>query len=367
MLEIKNLHVSLKDKEILRGLNLKLEKGKIHALMGPNGSGKTTLAYVLMGHPSYSVTSGQVLLDGKDLLALTPDTKAKEGIFLSFQNPVEIEGVKLSTFLRQAYNSLHEKKLSILEFNELLEKEAHGLGIPKEFLSRYLNKGFSGGEKKKAEILQLLVLNPKIAILDETDSGLDIDSLKLVAEGINSFMNKDKIVLIITHYKRILEYVKPDKVSIIINGKIVLEGDGKLVNHLEEKGYEWLKKWKVYKSLEYDYLTMDNIVTYKGKEYDLTKRGPCCDWYAERRREEIAEIKAINRLTGGIPRSIVMWYEIKRSNGRPYLALDGESCPCTESPRPVLFRRLMIDKLNGKSLDEALEALVKEEPSLDEL
>jgi Fe-S cluster assembly ATP-binding protein len=242
MLEIKNLHVEFKGKEILRGMNLKLEPGKINALMGPNGSGKSTLAYVLMGHPGYIVTSGQIFLDGKDILKSTPTERAKLGLFLSFQNPVEIEGVKIHNFLRQAYNSVYGKKLSILEFNELLEKKADELKIPKDFLSRYLNKGFSGGEKKKAEILQLLVLNPRVAILDETDSGLDIDSLKLVAEGINSFMKKDKIVLIITHYKRILEYVRPDKVSIILNGKIVLEGNSELVNELEEKGYEWLKK-----------------------------------------------------------------------------------------------------------------------------
>lgn len=242
MLEVKNLHVEFKGKEILKGLNLKLERGKIRALMGPNGSGKTTLAHVLMGDSKYNVTDGKILIDGKDILALNPNERAKLGVFLSFQNPIEIEGVKLSTFLRQAYNALNKRKLSILEFNELLERKAAELDIKKEFLSRYLNKGFSGGEKKKAEILQLLVLNPKIVILDETDSGLDIDSLKLVAAGINRFMTKDKIVLIITHYKRILEHVKPDKVSVIVDGKVVLEGSGKLVNNLEEKGYIWLKE-----------------------------------------------------------------------------------------------------------------------------
>lgn len=241
MLEAKNLNVEFKGKEILKGLNLKLEKGKIHALMGPNGSGKSTLSYVIMGHPSYEVTSGKILLDGKNLLDLSPDERAKKGIFLSFQNPIEIEGVKFSTFLRQAYNAINRKKLSLLEFQELLEKKADELKIPREFLSRYLNKGFSGGEKKKAEILQLLVLNPKIAVLDETDSGLDIDSLRLVANGINSFMSKDKIVLIITHYKRILEHVKPERVYIMLNGKIVRSGSGELVNKLEEKGYSWLK------------------------------------------------------------------------------------------------------------------------------
>ena len=241
-LEVKNLHVEFKGKEILKGLNLKLEKGKIHALMGPNGSGKTTLAHVLMGDSRYNVISGNILINGRDILKLSISDRAKMGLFLSFQNPVEIEGIKLSTFLRQAYNSLHGKKLSLLEFQELLEKRAGELGMPKEFLSRYLNKGFSGGEKKKAEILQLLVLNPKIAILDETDSGLDIDALKLVAAGINRFMTKDKIVLMITHYKRILEHVKPEKVSVIVDGKVVLEGSGELVNNLEEKGYSWIDK-----------------------------------------------------------------------------------------------------------------------------
>lgn len=241
MLEIKNLNVEFKGKEILRGLNLKLEPGSVHALMGPNGSGKSTLAHVLMGDPRYNVTKGEIILNGESITNVNVDERSKRGLFLSFQNPVEIDGVKLSTFLRQAYNSLNKKKLSIMEFNELLEKKADELKIPRDFLSRYLNKGFSGGEKKKAEILQLLVLNPKIAVLDETDSGLDIDSLKLVAAGINKFMSKDKTILIITHYKRILEHIKPNNVSIMLNGKIVRDGSGELVDNLEEKGYEWLK------------------------------------------------------------------------------------------------------------------------------
>ena len=242
MLEIKNLHAGFNGKEILKGLSLNLEKGKIHALMGPNGSGKSTLSYVLMGNPGYKVDSGDILLDEKSILNMSPNERGKKGLFLSFQNPVEIEGVKLSAFLRQSYNLLHQKKLSISEFQKLIESKADELKIPKDFLSRYLNKGFSGGEKKKAEILQLLVLNPEIVILDETDSGLDIDSLRLVANGIKKFMNEEKIVLIITHYKRILEYVKPDKISVILNGKIVLEGNNDLIEHLEEKGYEWLEK-----------------------------------------------------------------------------------------------------------------------------
>ena len=244
MLEIKNLHVEFKDKEILKGVNLTLEPGKVHALMGPNGSGKSTLAHVLAGDPRYNVVSGKILLNGKDITKSNPNERAKLGLFLSFQNPVEIEGVKLSTFLRQAYNSLNKKKLSILEFNELLNKKAEELKIPKEFLSRYLNKGFSGGEKKKAEILQLLVLNPKIAILDEVDSGTDVDALKIVARAINK-INKSTgmTILIITHYNRILKYLKPDKVFVMIDGKVVKEGNNShLAEEIDERGYGWVDK-----------------------------------------------------------------------------------------------------------------------------
>ena len=242
MLEIKNLHASYEGKLILKGLNMKLEMGKVHALMGPNGSGKTTLSYVLMGHPKYKAESGGVFVDGKNILKMSPNERARKGLFLSFQNPVEISGVTIFSFLRQAYNSLKEKKMSLLEFRNLLKKKCKELGIDTEFLNRYLNQGFSGGEKKKAEILQMLVLNPKIVILDETDSGLDIDSLRVVAEGIKKFMSPEKTILIITHYKRILDYVKPDRVSIISDGKIVAEGDSSLVAQLEEKGYGWIGK-----------------------------------------------------------------------------------------------------------------------------
>ena len=238
MLEVKNLYVSYGGKLILKGLNMKFELGKIYALMGPNGSGKTTLSYVLMGHPKYKVEKGKILIDGEDILKLSSDERAKKGLFLSFQNPVEISGITISNFLRQAYNSLKDKKISLLDFRSLLEKKCRELSIDTKFLNRYLNEGFSGGEKKKAEILQMLVLNQKIVILDETDSGLDIDSLKVVAEGIKKFMSDEKTVLIITHYKRILEYIKPDKVLIISDGKIVMEGDSSLVAQLEEKGYK---------------------------------------------------------------------------------------------------------------------------------
>ncbi len=242
MLEIKNLHVEVEGKEILKGLTLNLELGKIHALMGPNGSGKTTLAHVLMGHPKYKVVSGEILLNGKNLIKMDPHERAKEGLFLSFQIPVEISGVSISNFLRQAYNSLKEKKLSLLEFRYLLEKKARELGIDAKFLNRYVNQGFSGGEKKKMEILQMAVLDPRVAILDETDSGLDIDALRAVAKAVNLFMNDEKAVLIITHYKRILDYVNPDKISIISNGKIVAEGGEEMVDMLEEKGYVGIGK-----------------------------------------------------------------------------------------------------------------------------
>lgn len=244
MLQIKNLHVETETDngkiEILKGLNLVLEPGQTHALMGPNGSGKSTLANVLMGDTKYKVTQGDILLDGKSLLELKPDERAKLGIFLSFQNPIAVPGVNVQKFLRQAYNSVNpEEKKSVLEFDDLLKEKCKDLGIDETFLERYLNEGFSGGEKKKLEILQLLVLNPRIAVLDETDSGLDIDSLKIVSKGINQFKSQsDKSVLIITHYKRILDYVKPDKVSIIIQGKITASGGVDLVEHLEEKGYK---------------------------------------------------------------------------------------------------------------------------------
>lgn len=241
-LEIKNLHVSFEGKEILKGVNLKLEKGKIHALMGPNGSGKTTLSYVLMGHPGYKIEKGEILLNKENITNLSPDKRAKKGLFLSFQNPVSIAGITISKFLRQAYNSLNEKKLSVLEFSDLLNEKCKEIGMDSKFLSRYLNEGFSGGEKKKAEILQMLVLNPTTAVLDETDSGLDIDALKMVAKGIKNFSGKEKTILVITHYKRILEYINPDKVFIMIDGKVASEGSADLVDKLEKEGYESFEK-----------------------------------------------------------------------------------------------------------------------------
>ncbi len=245
MLEIKNLHVSINEKEILKGINLKFEKGKIHALMGPNGSGKSTLANVIMGNPKYKITKGKILFSEKDIAKLNPNERAKKGIFLSFQNPSEVEGVAISNFLKTAYNNLNENKLSAIEFRELLKEKLKLLKMPENFSERYLNHGFSGGEKKKSEILQLAVLNPKLSILDETDSGLDIDALKTIASGIKMLMNKNKTIIIITHYKRILEYLKPDKLFVIINGKIVAEGGKELVEKLEKKGYGWIEKKKI--------------------------------------------------------------------------------------------------------------------------
>jgi len=242
MLEIKNLNVAIEEKEILKDVNLNFEPGKIYVLMGPNGSGKSTLANIIAGNPKYKLVSGKIFLNGEDITNISPNERAKKGIFLSFQHPSEIQGITLYNFLKTAYNNLHDEKISIIEFRNLLNEKLKLLNLNKDFTKRYLNYCFSGGEKKKSEILQLSVLNPKIIVLDELDSGLDIDSLKTIAQGINRFMNKDKIVLIITHYKRILQYLKPDKIFVIYKGKIVLEGDSKLVNDLEERGYKWIEE-----------------------------------------------------------------------------------------------------------------------------
>lgn len=246
MLEIKNLHVEIEGKEILKGVNLKLESGKVHALMGPNGSGKSTLANVIMGHPKYEITSGEIIFNGEVINDLSPDERAKKGLFLSFQYPSEIDGVTISTFLRQALNSQRkangEEPIGVMDFHDLLKQKLKMLNCPEGFEERYLNQGFSGGEKKKSEILQLAVLNPNGAILDETDSGTDIDALRVIGEGINSLMSEDKFFLIITHYKRILEIIKPDKLSILIDGKIALEGGPEIVDQLEEKGYGWIQE-----------------------------------------------------------------------------------------------------------------------------
>ena len=242
-LQIKDLHVNVEGKEILKGVNLDVEIGKVHALMGPNGSGKSTLANVLMGHPKYEITKGKIFLDGKDITELKADERAKRGLFLSFQYPSEITGVTLTNFLRTAYNSVKKDKLSVIDFHKLLKKKMEELQMDPSFNKRYVNEGFSGGEKKRAEILQMSVLEPKYAILDECDSGLDVNSIQIVGEGVNNMKSKDKAILIITHYYRILNYITPDKVSIMMDGKIVKEGGRELAHEIEENGFDFeLKK-----------------------------------------------------------------------------------------------------------------------------
>lgn len=237
-LVIKDLYVSVEGKEILKGINLELNRGEIHALMGPNGSGKSTLAHVLMGHPKYQITKGKILIDGEDITELSPDKRAKLGLFLSFQHPQEIPGVTVSNFLRTAYNSLKGENVPVMVFYEILKEKMGLLEMDASFTKRYLNQGFSGGEKKKTEILQMLILNPLFVVLDETDSGTDVDALKIIADGINKIRdNNNTGCLLITHYNRILKYVKPNKVTIIVNGKIVDRGDAKLADEIEANGY----------------------------------------------------------------------------------------------------------------------------------
>ena len=235
---IKDLHVSVEGKKILNGIDLAVKNGQVTALMGPNGSGKSTLAYTLMGHPKYTVEKGEAIYKGKNILELEPNERAKLGIFLSFQYPQEIPGVSVSNFLRTAYNSVKEQKISVPDFVKLLKEKMAMLKIDSSFSRRYLNEGFSGGEKKRTEILQMAVLQPEMAILDETDSGLDIDSLKVVANGVSSLLNPNLGVLVITHYQRLLNYITPDSVHIMINGKIVKSGGKELAHQLDEKGYD---------------------------------------------------------------------------------------------------------------------------------
>ena len=245
LLEIKDLHAGIEGKEILKGLNLSVNKGEVHAIMGPNGSGKSTLSKVLAGHPSYEVTKGEVLYNGEDLLELEPDERAKAGIFLAFQYPVEVPGVSNAQFLRLAYNEkmkhLGEEELDPLEFNDYLKEKAKVVEMSSEFFKRSVNEGFSGGEKKRNEILQMAVLNPTLAILDETDSGLDIDALRIVAEGVNKLRSADNAIILVTHYQRLLNYIVPDFVHVLADGKVVKEGGKELALELEEKGYDWVK------------------------------------------------------------------------------------------------------------------------------
>lgn len=247
-LEIKNLHVNIEGKEILKGLDLTVEQGKVHAIMGPNGTGKSTLAYTLMGHPSYEVTEGEVVFKGQNILELEPDERSRLGVFLAFQYPVAIPGVTVANFLRTAINSRRraenpeDKGIPIPEFRKLLKEKMAMLKVDQTFAGRYLNDGFSGGEKKRAEILQMATLKPEIAILDETDSGLDIDALRIVSEGVNTLLGRDLGVLVITHYQRLLNYIKPDYVHVMLGGKIVESGGPDLALHLEEKGYDWVRE-----------------------------------------------------------------------------------------------------------------------------
>ena len=247
-LEIRNLHVKIDGKEILKGLDLTVEQGRVHAIMGPNGTGKSTLAYTLMGHPNYTVTDGEVLYKGMNILDLEPDERSRAGIFLAFQYPVAIPGVTVANFLRSAVNSRRraenpeDKGVPIPEFRRMLKEKMDLLKMDHNFAGRYLNEGFSGGEKKRAEILQMATLKPEIAILDETDSGLDIDALKIVSEGVNTLAGPELGVLVITHYQRLLNYIKPDYVHVMLDGRIVESGGPDLALHLEEHGYDWVRE-----------------------------------------------------------------------------------------------------------------------------
>ena len=241
-LEIKGLEATVEDKPILKGIDLVVRQGETHALMGPNGSGKSTLANVLMGRPGYMLTSGQVLFKGEDIVKLTADQRAQRGLFLAMQYPVEIPGVSVVNFLRTAYKSVKGQEINALEFRKHMKAKMNLLGVEDEMVQRYVNQGFSGGEKKKNEILQLAVLEPEIAVLDETDSGLDIDSLKAVAGGVAQLIGPDLGVLLITHYQRILNYITPDFVHVMIDGRIVKSGGPELAHELEEKGYEGVRK-----------------------------------------------------------------------------------------------------------------------------
>jgi len=246
VLEIRNLRATVDGKEILRGIDLTVNRGEVHAIMGPNGSGKSTLAKILAGHPAYEVTGGEVLFEGRNLLELAPDERAREGVFLAFQYPVEVPGVSNAQFLRLAYNEkrkhLGEEELDPLEFKDLLAERAKIVEMDPALMSRSVNEGFSGGEKKRNEILQMAVLEPKVAVLDETDSGLDIDALRVVSEGVNRLRSPENAVILVTHYQRLLNYIVPDRVHVLYRGRIVRTGGRELALELEEKGYDWIKE-----------------------------------------------------------------------------------------------------------------------------
>lgn len=247
-LRIKNLHVTVGNSLIIKGLNLTINQGEVHALMGPNGTGKSTLSYAIMGHPNYKVTEGDIFLDDESIINMPPDLRAHKGIFLAFQYPVSLPGVSVANFLRTAlnakarYHNSDEKPISVVKFRQLLKSKMDLLKMDHSFAGRYLNEGFSGGEKKRAEILQMAVLEPRFGILDETDSGLDIDALRIVSEGVNVLGDKDLGILLITHYQRMLNYIHPDYVHVMFDGRIVESGGADLANYLEENGYDWVRE-----------------------------------------------------------------------------------------------------------------------------
>jgi len=240
--EIQGLHVSIEEKEILKGVDLVVRKGEVHALMGPNGSGKSTLANAILGHPKYRVTGGKVMMKGEDILEMETDERARKGLFLAFQYPCEVPGVRQSNFLRLACNARLGREMDVTDFYSKLEEKMKVLDIDEKFMKRYLNEGFSGGEKKRNEILQMMMLEPEFAVMDETDSGLDIDALKVVSRGVNELRGPGLGILIITHYERILRYINPDFVHIMVDGRIVKSGGPDLAAHLEEHGYDWIVK-----------------------------------------------------------------------------------------------------------------------------
>ncbi|AIG31117.1 Fe-S cluster assembly ATPase SufC [Flavobacterium psychrophilum] len=246
MLSIKNLHASIEDKEILKGINLEVKAGEVHAIMGPNGAGKSTLSSIIAGNENYTVTQGEILLEGEDISELAPEERAHKGVFLSFQYPVEIPGVSVTNFMKTAINESRKARgqedMPANEMLKFIREKSELLEIDRKFLSRSLNEGFSGGEKKRNEIFQMAMLEPKLAILDETDSGLDIDALRIVANGVNKLKSKDNAVIVITHYQRLLDYIVPDFVHVLHDGKIVKSGGKELALELEEKGYDWLKQ-----------------------------------------------------------------------------------------------------------------------------
>ena len=246
LLEIKNLHASVEDTEILNGIDLEIGGGEVHAIMGPNGSGKSTLANVIAGRPGYTVTDGEIIYEGVNILSTEPEIRARSGIFLAFQYPVELPGVRTWQFLKSAVDAIRkengEEEMGVRDFDKLLEEKRQLVEMDPDLVKRSVNEGFSGGEKKRNEILQLALLDPKLALLDETDSGLDIDALRIVSEGVNNFRGPQKSVLLVTHYQRILDYISPDFVHVLVDGRIVKSGDAELALELEQKGYEWIRE-----------------------------------------------------------------------------------------------------------------------------